>query len=45
MEKHIKDDKVVTEKQVKTLENKLNRHMDFWSKFLNPGEAFKQKEE
>ena len=29
MDKHIKDDKVSKEKEVKTLENKLNRHIDF----------------
>ena len=28
MDKHIKDDKVINEKEFKKLENNLNRHMD-----------------
>ena len=38
MDKHIKDDKVLNEKEVKKLENKLNRHMEFWVRILKPGE-------
>ena len=36
MEKHIKDDKVLNDKEIKKLENKLNRHMSFWIGILNP---------
>ena len=43
MEKHIKDDKVVNEKEIKTLENRLNRHMEFWIGILKPGEKVKQE--
>ena len=42
MKKHTKDDKILNEKQVKKLENKLNRHMEFWSGILKPGEKNKQ---
>ena len=42
MDKHIKNDKVINEKKVRGLENKMNRHMDGWTKFLKPGENFKQ---
>ena len=42
MEKHICDDKIINEKQVKTLENKLNNHMEDWVKMLKPGERVKQ---
>ena len=42
MKKHIKDDKVVNAKEVKAIENKLNRHMDLWTKMLKPGENFNQ---
>ena len=42
MDKHIKDDKVLKEKEVKTLENKLNRHIDFWTRILKPGENSNQ---
>ena len=37
MEKHIKDDKVINEKQVRTIENKLNNHMQYWVRILQPG--------
>jgi hypothetical protein len=37
MEKHVKNDKVVTEKEVKTIENRLNNHMEWWIKILQPG--------
>ena len=33
MDKHNKDDKVLNEKEVQNLKNKLNRHMTFWLKF------------
>ena len=42
MDKHTKDDKVLNEKEVKKLENKLNRHMEFWVSILKPGENNKQ---
>ena len=42
MDKHIKDDKVISDKEFKKLENNLNRHMDFWTKILKPGENIKQ---
>ena len=42
MDKHIKDDKVLNEKEVKKLENKLNRHMTFWVSILKPGENSNQ---
>ena len=42
MDKHIKEDKVITEKEVKTIENKLNRHMDGWIQFIKPGENINQ---
>ena len=32
MEKHICDDKIINEKQVKALENRLNNHMEYWAK-------------
>ena len=38
MENHIKDDKLLNEKEVKKVENNLNRHMEFWAKILKPGE-------
>ena len=34
MEKHIKDDKVINEKKVRGLENKLNGYMGSWSTFI-----------
>jgi hypothetical protein len=37
MEKHVENDKVIIEKEVKTLENRLNNHMDCWIKILQPG--------
>ena len=42
MDKHIKNDKVVSEIEVRKLENKLNRHMEFWVKILKTGENSKQ---
>ena len=45
MEKHIQDDKIINEKKVKTLENRLNNHMDWWIKILQPGKhTFQLKE-
>ena len=37
MEKHVKDDKVIDVKKVKTLENRLNSHMEWWVRILQPG--------
>ena len=37
MKKHIQNDKVINEKEVKSLENKLNSHMESWIKILQPG--------
>ena len=42
MDKHIKDDKVISEIEVRKLENQLNRHMDFWVKILKTRENSKQ---
>ena len=38
MEKHIKNDIEVTEKKVKTIENKLNEHMEHWVGITRAGE-------
>ena len=38
MDKHICNDKVLTVKEVKRLENKLNKHMNYWSRILKPGQ-------
>ena len=42
MDKHIKDDRVLNVKEVRKLENKLNRHMEYWSRILNPGQKQNQ---
>ena len=42
MDKHIKNDKVLNEKEVRKLENNLNRHMEFWVNILKPGEKNNQ---
>ena len=42
MDKHVKDDKVLSDKEVKKIENKLNRHMESWVGILKPGEQNKQ---
>ena len=42
MEKHTKCDKMLSEKELKTLENKVNQHMDHWIKITKPGENEKQ---
>ena len=42
MDKHIEEDKILNEKEVKRLENKLNKHMAFWVGILKPGENVKQ---
>ena len=42
MEKHIEEDKILSEKEVTKIENFINKHMDFWSRFLNVGEYNKQ---
>ena len=31
IEKHIKDDKIVSPKSLRKIENELNKHADFWS--------------
>ena len=33
MDGHIKEDKIIDEKGVKKIENKLNRHMEFWQEY------------
>ena len=38
MDKHIKEDKTLNEKEIRKLENNLNRHMEFWVNILKPGE-------
>ena len=43
MDKHIKEDKILNDKEARKVENKVNRHMQFWSKILKPGEKFKQE--
>ena len=42
MDKHIKNDKVISEKEVRKIESKLNRHMESWVKNLQPGESINQ---
>ena len=42
MEKHIKDDKVIDEKEVKTIENKLNKQTDSFLTMVNAGEKTNQ---
>ena len=42
MKKHIQNDKVINEKEVKSLENKLNSHMESWIKILQPDKANNQ---
>ena len=42
MKKHIQEDTIINEKKVKTLENKLNNHMESWTKILKPGEKIQQ---
>ena len=42
MEKHVKNDKVIDEKKVKTLENRLNNHMEWWVRILQPGKKNNQ---
>ena len=37
MEKHVQNDKVIDEKKVKTVENRLNNHMEWWIRILQPG--------
>ena len=39
MFKHIEEDEVITEKRVKTIENVLNKHADFWVGITNAGET------
>ena len=39
MHKHIKNDEVVNEKRVRKVENKLNKHANFWVEITNAGEA------
>ena len=36
MDKHISNDKIINEKEVKKIENNLNRHMEFWVNILKP---------
>ena len=42
MEKLVRNDKVIDVKKVKTLENKLNSHMEWWVKILQPGQRNNQ---
>ena len=42
MDKHIKDDKIINEKEARKLENKMNKHMQFWVGILKPGETNNQ---
>ena len=44
MNKHIKDDKILNAKEVKRLENKVNKHMDFWCGILKHGEKKSQRQ-
>ena len=34
MEKHINEEKIINEKEIKKVENNLNRHMEFWIPIL-----------
>jgi len=38
MTKHIKDDKIVTETEIKKLEKDVNKHAEFWVKITKAGE-------
>ena len=38
IEKHIKDDKIVSPKSLRKIENELNKHADFWSRMTQAGE-------
>ena len=42
MDIHIKNDKIIDAKGVKKLENKVNKHMEFWIPILKPGQKNKQ---
>ena len=42
MDKHISNDKIINEKEVKKIENNVNRHMEFWVNILKPGERVNQ---
>ena len=42
MSKHIKNDKVIGEKEVKTIENKLNKHTEHFLNITKAGENTKQ---
>ena len=37
MKKHIKDDKIVSSKNLKRMENNLNKHSDYWVKITQAG--------
>ena len=43
MGKHIKDDKVISAKSLKKIENDLNRQADYWSRMTQAGEKTGQK--
>ena len=43
MSKHIKDDDIINEKKVKSIENVLNKHANFWVKMTNAGQGTKQE--
>ena len=41
--KHISEDEVITEKKVKTIENTLNKHADYWVEIMKAGELSGQQ--
>ena len=43
MEKHIKNDKTVSAKELKKIENDLNNHADYWSRMTKAGEKTGQQ--
>ena len=43
MVKHIKDDKTVSAKGLKKIENNLNNHAEYWSRMTNAGERTGQQ--
>ena len=42
MEKHIKNDEIINEKKLKTIENKMNNHLEDWMKITKAGEKHNQ---
>ena len=43
MRKHINDDKTITAKDIKKIENNLNKQADYWMKITQAGEKTNQE--